>query len=242
MTTVREASFKNILPPADVVDRTEFLCNFVRGKRVAHIGFADCGYRDAQDARRTWLHAHLAETAGEIVGLDLDVEGVARAGREGFEAYVADCCDPGSLRALGIPPFDLVLAGEVIEHIDEPGAFLDGLHQLITPGGRLCVTTPNAYSAVNTLAALVGVEVIHPDHIALYSWRTLTELLRRHRWQTERSLTYVSRPAPTREAAGLKPKLQTNALNAALRIQSAVARATAPFLADGLIVVCRQSR
>lgn len=236
-----EASFKNVLPPADVVNRTTFLSELVRNKRVAHIGFVDRGYREAQDARHTWLHAHLSKTAASIVGIDLDEEGVERARKEGFEAHVADCRDPDALRTLHLESFDLVLAGEVIEHIDEPGAFLDGLHVLTAPDGKLCVTTPNAYSAVNTLAALVGVEVIHPDHIALYSWRTLTELLRRHGWQTERSLTYTSPPARTNEGAGLKPRLQTKALNAVLRTQSVAARAKAPFLADGLIVICGQS-
>ena len=241
MTTTEEASFKHVLPPANVVNRTAFLSDLVRGKRVAHIGFVDRGYREAQDARQTWLHAHLNKTAASIAGIDLDEAGVERARREGFQAHAADCRDPDALRALGLEEFDLVLAGEVIEHIDEPGAFLEGLHALAAPEGRLCVTTPNAYSAVNALAALVGVEVIHPDHIALYSWRTLTELLRRHGWQTERSLTYTSPPAPTNDAAGLKPRLQTKALNAVLRTQSALARAKAPFLADGLIVVCRKS-
>ncbi len=235
-----EATFKTILPPAAVVDRTAFLSQLVGDKRVAHIGFVDHGYREAQDARGTWLHSHLNTTARSIVGIDLDEAGVELARAEGFDAYAADCRDPRALRALGLEAFDLIVAGEVIEHIDEPGAFLDGLHALATPEGRLCVTTPNAYSAVNTLAALVGVEVIHPDHIALYSWRTLTELLRRHGWRTVRSLTYVSPPAPTSPAASFKRRVQTNALNAVLRTQSVVARARSPFVADGLIVVCQQ--
>lgn len=41
--------------------------------------------------------------------------------------------------------FDTVLAGEVIEHLDKPLQFLHGCFQLLKPGGRLILSTPNPY-------------------------------------------------------------------------------------------------
>jgi SAM-dependent methyltransferase len=129
------------------------------------------------------LHEHLARTAGELIGLDLDVVGVEDARQRGYEAHAVDCRDVDAVRALGLPPADLVVAGEVIEHLDDPGSFLDGLHALVAPSGLLVVTTPNASGLVNTAALLGNLEVNHPDHVVLYSCTTLDTMLTRHGWQ-----------------------------------------------------------
>jgi 2-polyprenyl-6-hydroxyphenyl methylase/3-demethylubiquinone-9 3-methyltransferase len=41
------------------------------------------------------------------------------------------------------PPFDVVLATEVIEHVAHPDEFLRKLATLVRPGGHLVMTTPN---------------------------------------------------------------------------------------------------
>jgi SAM-dependent methyltransferase len=58
--------------------------------------------------------------------------------------------------------FDLVIASEVIEHVEDPLAFLAGLHARLSARGRLLLTTPNGYGpfewaeAVAMLLALTG--------------------------------------------------------------------------------------
>ena len=138
-----------------------------------------------------WLHEHLAGVASELVGLDLDEAGVADARTRGYEAYAVDCRDVDAVRALGIAPADVVVAGEVIEHLDDPGGFLDGLHALVAPGGLLVVTTPNAAGLVNAAALLGNYEVNHPDHVALYTCTTLDTMLRRHGWEPVEHAVYL---------------------------------------------------
>ena len=78
-------------------------------------------------------------------------------------------------------PAEVIIAGEIIEHLDDSGSFLDGLHSLVEPGGRLVITTPNSSGLLNAgAAAQAGYEVNHPDHVTLYSCFTLTNLLERH--------------------------------------------------------------
>ncbi len=97
------------------------------------MGFVDAGCADANAGAGAWLHEHLARDARELVGLDLDTAGVERARAQGYEAHVVDCRDAEAVRALGLGAADVVVAGEVIEHLDDPGAFLDGLHALVAP-------------------------------------------------------------------------------------------------------------
>ena len=141
---ITQSDMAHRLPPARLVDRAAHLVEAVRGRRAVHVGFVDSGCWDYHDRFDSWLHAHLDRAAAALVGLDLDEAGVARARELGFAAHAVDCSDPDAVARLGLEPAEVVVAGEVIEHLDASGPFLDGLHALVRPGGRLVVTTPNA--------------------------------------------------------------------------------------------------
>ena len=221
------------LPRAALVDRVEWLVESCRGRRVIHVGFGDAGLRTEQDRAGRWLHARLAESASELVGLDSDAASVDRAVSEGYEAYEADCTDRAAVEALGLAPADVVVAGEVIEHVDSPGPFLDALRPLCRAGGRLVVTTPNAGGLVTAAASLArGVEVNHPDHVVMFTWRTLTELMRRHGWRPSEAAVYV----PVPRERGEQSCLEWLGIRAVLGTERILARLGRPFAADGLIV------
>lgn len=226
------------LPKARLVDRIPFVVDRARGQRVIHVGFADAGYREFHVEEEQWLHEHLAGVARELVGIDLDAEGVAEAVAQGHEAYAADCCDVAAITALDVPPAETVIAGEIIEHLDDPGAFLDAMHVLCAPDGVLVITTPNAYGWVNPAALLAGYEVNHPDHIAMYTWRTLSQMLRRHGWEIVETATFVPSVKPG-AGSGWKLRVLGLAARVLLAIERLAARTFAPFAADGLIVVAR---
>lgn len=229
------------LPACRVVDRIELLTQLVAGQRVIHIGFADSGCREMQAGVGMWLHEHLSAGAASVVGLDVDRAGVDAARQAGFEGHVVDCRDPQAVAALQLEPADLVVAGEVIEHIDAPGPFLDAAASLVRPGGLLVLTTPNASGLGNAAATLVGYEVQHPDHLVLFSCRTLTTLLARHGWSTVDVYTYIPKLKPLSERPPRKVRLLRAGGAALLWLEHAFARAGRPFVADGLIVLARSN-
>lgn len=175
------------LPNGKPVSREAFLLKAAAGKSVVHVGFTDHPLLEERLRGGTWLHSELAKVASRLVGLDVDAEGVEWAKAQGLEAHMADAADPGEIAALGLEPFDLVIAGEVIEHVDAPGHFLRAMHQL---GDELIVTTPNAYRPLNVLAAMVGREVIHEDHVAWHSPSTLRRLHENTGWIVDSILYY----------------------------------------------------
>jgi SAM-dependent methyltransferase len=232
------ADFVHRLPRARVVDRTAYLCELVRDKRVIHLGFVDEGRMAAKQAQDAWLHEPIARAAASVVGIDLDEAGVARARELGFDAHVADCQSAESLQALGLEPADVVLAGEIIEHLDAPGAFAEAVKTLVAPDGLLVVTTPNGFALTNFVAALLFRELVHVDHVSWYSWRTLASLLLRHGWRPEHFAYYA---APRiRSATGFSRA--DRAKVAAFRGFKTGVRPVVtlfPPLADGLIAVAR---
>jgi 2-polyprenyl-3-methyl-5-hydroxy-6-metoxy-1,4-benzoquinol methylase len=226
------------LPRARVVDRIQFLAELAAGCRVIHIGFADARCRDLQLGAGTWLHAHLERTATSLVGLDVDEAGVRAAREAGYVAHRVDCREPAQVTALGLEPAELVIAGEVIEHLDAPGPFLDAVRPLVHPEGLLVLTTPNASGLGNALGALAGYEVNHPDHVALFSCHTLTALVERHDWFVVEIRTYVPR-IKTTDAPSWKSRLLRVGGAGLQLIERAAGRVGRPFVADGLIMVAR---
>jgi hypothetical protein len=153
----------------------------------------------------------------------------------GFEAYVADCQDPAAVARLALAPAELVVAGEVIEHTESPGRFLDSLALLSAPNGRLVLTTPNAASLLNPLAAMGRYELVNPTHVAVYSWYTLTNLMERHGWNVEEFVTYHypgSFPRRGRTPAGILATLLLTVQRGASKLW--------PFVDFGLIAVARR--
>src|SRR5580765_358120 len=137
------------VPPSRLVDRVSEIRRLVRGRSVIDLGFVDEGQMAAKSGRGTWLHEVVRAEARTCVGVDADARGVERAGELGFDARVADVEDPAALAGLGLDPAEVVLAGELVEHLDRPGRFLDAVKSLVAPAGVLVLTTPNAHALTN---------------------------------------------------------------------------------------------
>lgn len=226
------------LPKTAIVDRIEWLLDQCRGKRVIHVGFADAGFREQQSRVGSWLHGHLDEVATSLVGLDFDGPGVAAAVDAGYEAHLVDCTDVEAVEALELEPADIVLAGEVIEHLGAPGPFLQAMARLTAPGGTLIVTTPNAYGLVNVVANITRrIEVNHPDHVVMFTWRTLTQLMQREGWTPQDVVTYV----PTVRERGDRSRIEVAAVKLVAGTERLLGRLGRPYSADGLIVTATRA-
>ena len=70
---------------------------------------------------------------------------------------------------------DVIVAGELIEHIPDVSKFLQ-LMKGLYPGKTLLLTTPNATSLTNVLLAFFDRESSHKDHIQIFSYKTLYAL------------------------------------------------------------------
>lgn len=219
-------SWRHRLPRRGPVDRLEALVDAARGKRVVHVGFVD-ELLERKRAEGVWLHEQIAQVASTLVGLDSSADGVARARSLGHEAHVVDAQSPEAVAALGLELAEVVIAGEIVEHLDAQGPFLRAMRELVGPGGLLVVTTPNAYRLLNFIAPLTGSELVHPDHTAWHSPRTLRTLLERSGWRVE-DVAYYRTPQRRGARAG-------NILRAVLAGLSRIR----PYWSDGLIVWAR---
>lgn len=166
-----------------VVQRVEFIKNICAGKKVLHLGCTNYPYTEDAIKNDMLLHLQLAESARTLVGFDFDQKGLDILSEAGVDSlYRAD------LENLDKVPvdetFDVIIGGEMIEHLSNPGRFLTGIQRFMDPNTQLVITTVNAYCAMRFLIyGLRGKggrnEPVHPDHVAYYSYSTLNLMLER---------------------------------------------------------------
>ena len=73
--------------------------------------------------------------------------------------------------------FDVIIAGELIEHLPDTLRFLTDLKKLY-PGKKLLCSTPNTTSLSNMILSLFNRESCHKDHLQVYSYKSLSTLCR----------------------------------------------------------------
>jgi 2-polyprenyl-3-methyl-5-hydroxy-6-metoxy-1,4-benzoquinol methylase len=101
--------------------------------------------------------------------LGFDVLAVDRdsAAYQGTQQFVTqDLNDPQFARAIGLASFDLIVAVEVIEHVESPINFLRNLARLLAPGGCAVITTPNVDSLPARLRFLFGGKIRMMDEFS----------------------------------------------------------------------------
>jgi uncharacterized UPF0146 family protein len=151
-----------------------------------HVGCVDVGFYETHLAQDRFLHDDLLEAAARVVGVDVDAAGVARMLRDGYtDVFVVDITTRegrSELRGmLGAPPeLDVILCGEVIEHVSSPLDLVRGLLDVSrTTGAEIVITTPNPFYWGRFVEAIFRRETVHPDHNAYLSAANLKALARK---------------------------------------------------------------
>jgi SAM-dependent methyltransferase len=166
--------FSHKFPRLKVIkDRAEFLKEYVAGKYVLHGGCVDAGLLDERRESKLLLHDILGQTARRLVGVDVDKPGVDKMIQQGYkDIYHADL-EHWDYQ----DKFDVIVLGEIIEHIDNCGDFLLSVKKFCRPDTEVIFTTPNNYYFLFWIYALLGKESIHPDHNYLFSFYSIKSLL-----------------------------------------------------------------
>ncbi len=133
---------------------------------------------------------YLVKAARNKVILDIGASGpMAEALREAAKVYHAADIMPNDIKNFHqidldkanelpvVPKLEIIIAGEIIEHLSNAGHFLDLLYPC---GAQVVLTTPNAFSSGSAGYLKRGIEAVNGEHVAWYSYHTLKTLVERH--------------------------------------------------------------
>jgi 2-polyprenyl-3-methyl-5-hydroxy-6-metoxy-1,4-benzoquinol methylase len=142
------------------------------GKRVLDVGCSS-GY----------LARPLVERGCTVVGIERDPDAAEVAREVCTEVHVGD------VEVMALPfesnSFDVILCGDLVEHLREPEQFLVRVRRFLPPGGRLVLSTPNIANWTMRLSLLGGRwryterGILDRTHLHLFTRKSLVEMLDR---------------------------------------------------------------
>ena len=163
------------------------------------IGETDRTRREKLEALQSGLalHPHLMKVAAEVIGIDLDAESIELAklhlGVPGLFVGDVEHLEKISLDRT----FDVILFGDLIEHLSCPGMAFDGIRRFMSINSELIISTPNAFSLPANIKFSLGCWREGDEHVAAYSAFTLPTALERNGFRLTELFTCFDRPPQT---------------------------------------------
>lgn len=126
----------------------------------------------------------------KVVGIDIAKPAVEMAKKKGIKAFVYNLEEDEIPASIG--KFDVIVAGELIEHIFDPDSFLVKLKALLKPKGYIILTTPNIAGLGSRLGLLLGklpwmiendIQPGRSGHIRYYNFFEIQKLLTRQKFK-----------------------------------------------------------
>lgn len=176
-----------------VFDRWEFIKKIVENKEVLDFGCAELvGTTNNPEKKERWLHGKIKKIAKKLVGVEISEEQSEALRKKGFEIIT------GNAEIVEInDKFDVIMAGELIEHLSNPGIFLDRVKNFLREEGKLILTTPNRFNFLlfcksfwNNSIPTYEKEIA--KHVFYFDENSLKDLLIRHEYYIEDVAYYQS--------------------------------------------------
>jgi hypothetical protein len=164
------AKMLHAVPDADVVDRARFILERCTGQVVLDVGASGP------------MHDAIGKVAHAVYGID----------REDGPGVVGINLDDVTTELPVYGDVTRIVCGEVLEHLANPGYFLQRLRAAYRC--ETIITVPNAFSEAARKSVLRGVEQINRDHVSWLSWKTLTVLLGRYGYSVKEFYWYGGQP------------------------------------------------
>lgn len=155
--------------------RADEILKWVRGPRVLDVG---CTSHTLEVGSPHWLHGRLKQRFHDLVGIDISRENLESLRKAGFDNLHLQSAESFELA----DKFDTIVAGELIEHLANPGLFLQRAKWHLKEGGSIVLTTPNPFSIAYFLYAVLKFPRTcqNLEHTCWFCPRTMVELTGRN--------------------------------------------------------------
>ncbi|OGP75344.1 MAG: hypothetical protein A2W09_07235 [Deltaproteobacteria bacterium RBG_16_50_11] len=151
-----------------------FFCKYAKGKTVLDLGCVN--HNPLNYRSKYWVHKALCGVASDCIGMDIDEEGVLFLKEKGYKVFVGNAENFNLERR-----FDVIVAGEIIEHLGNVSNFIECAKSHLNPSGVLVLSTPNPWHWRFILKGLFSCNVKpNPEHACWFCLPTITQLLSRH--------------------------------------------------------------
>lgn len=153
---------------ATIIEKDDFILNECKGRRVLDVG---CIGQDRNFSSTNWLHNKVKGVAGSIDGVDILTDQILELKKLGYSMHSVKELEEKNQR------YEVVLISDVIEHVNDPVAFLSYYANFLSPGGRMLVSTPNSNRSLNFVNILFNNNyTVNEEHVFWFCPRTFAEV------------------------------------------------------------------
>ncbi len=169
------------------MDYLDWLLEKVRDKKCLDVGAIEHNMEYVKMPR--WKHKLIKENAKKVVGVDILEKYAQKLNKNGFDIRI---CDATSNEYLG-EKFELVILGDVIEHILNPVRLLKFAIRHLKDGGEVIVKTPNPYY-INTIKKTIRNKFYNNlDHVMWITPTMMMEIARRAGCSLNEYIVYLNK-------------------------------------------------
>ena len=182
-----------------IKDKWEMIGRVIKSKSVLDVGCCDEAVTK-EDKRGRFLHHRILKEAREVIGVDINQKQIEALRCLGYADII-----PGNVETINFNrQFEVIFAGELIEHLSNPGLFLDNMRKHLDSNGLLVITTPNRFHFYQYVKSLITGRLPNykkdmPLHVCYYDINCLTALAERHGFKLVSS-HYICEKLPTLKA------------------------------------------
>lgn len=118
---------------------SQLVKNLEKDKKILDIGCTDMPAISIKD--EDILHKIIVDSAAnknQVLGIDINKEKIDKMNAAGYNCKYDNIADTKLNEK-----FDLIIAGEIIEHVEDQGSFIRGLKHVLSKSGKIYISTPN---------------------------------------------------------------------------------------------------
>lgn len=162
-------------------ERFKLIKPYIKDKNVLDIGVCDwCGQSKEKNAApyeipEHWIHGDIKKYAKSVLGIDILEECIESLKDQEYDVKLANAENFDFDRK-----FDVIVAGELIEHITNLQGFFNSAKKHLKGDGLLILTTPNVFYFRQMLFLMLrGRPAVNLEHVCWFDEITLQQILAR---------------------------------------------------------------
>lgn len=154
---------------ARVCDKDAKILELCKNKYVLDVG---CVGQIKNYNNKEWLHDKIRKISNEVHGVDIEQSGITKLKQMGYLIYHVN-----ELSKLQKPHYDVIVMGDVIEHVNDPVNFLKFYSDFLNDNGVIIVTTPNSHRVRNFIDILISNDyLLNSEHTMWFCPKTFVEI------------------------------------------------------------------
>lgn len=149
--------------------RLKYIKKFINNQDVLDFGAGDISDR--------YFAKYIKKYSKSYAAVEINEKRAKNLIKKGLDIKIGNCENINLNKKFGV-----IIAGDIIEHLDNPGLFLKNVKNHLKKNGVFIINTPNAFSINRIIMSFLKLGNLkqHPEHTFLFTEQLLRLIIKRN--------------------------------------------------------------